>query len=98
VRPASSGPTPYLVVVSGLGAGIIFRLDHDSTIGRDVDADIRLLEIDVSRRHARVRVNGQEIVFEDGGSRNGTTVNNRRVTSRVPWRKAIRSRSGRRPF
>src|SRR5262249_47496334 len=80
VPTAPPGVAPYLIVVSGLSAGNIFRLDRDSTIGREVDADIRLLDIDVSRKHARIRVSGHEVVLEDGGSRNGTKVNNRQIS------------------
>jgi two-component system cell cycle response regulator len=70
---------PYLLVLTGLGAGNIFRLQGEMTIGREADAQIRLLDIDVSRKHARVTASGSDVVIEDGGSRNGTKVNGQRL-------------------
>jgi DNA-binding winged helix-turn-helix (wHTH) protein len=49
-------------------------------VGRDDSADIVLQETTVSRRHARIVVNGALAVVEDLGSQNGTWVNDQRVS------------------
>jgi len=53
------------------------------TIGRGVDADIRINDPGISRQHARVVVSGPpdalEITIEDLGSTNGIIVNGQRV-------------------
>ena len=50
-------------------------------IGRDERSDIRLLRAKVSRRHAEIWSTDIEIFIRDLGSRNGTLVNNVRVTT-----------------
>jgi pSer/pThr/pTyr-binding forkhead associated (FHA) protein len=50
------------------------------TIGRHVDNHIRIDHLSVSAHHAAVRLNDQELVLTDLGSRNGTFVNDERVT------------------
>lgn len=52
-------------------------------IGRDPDAGIRLDSSTVSRRHARIIIDADRTVLEDFGSKNGTFVGDRRVTSPV---------------
>ena len=55
------------------------------TIGRDTTADIRLDSDDlVSRLHARLTRSGGAWSIADYGSRNGTLVNGRRLTSALP--------------
>lgn len=48
-------------------------------LGRGAEADVRLAEPSVSRRHAEVRVEQDQVVLEDLGSTNGTTINGRRA-------------------
>ncbi|MDC0713174.1 sigma 54-interacting transcriptional regulator [Stigmatella sp. ncwal1] len=48
-------------------------------IGRDVEADLRLRDDSVSRRHARLTLHGGEVRVIDLDSHNGTLVNGRRV-------------------
>jgi DNA-binding winged helix-turn-helix (wHTH) protein len=50
-------------------------------IGRDPDVEIRLDASTVSRRHARLVVNGESVVLEDAGSKNGTFRGGERVTT-----------------
>ena len=52
-------------------------------IGRDSDADVRLDQSTVSRRHARLVVTAEETILEDFGSKNGTYRGDERVTSPV---------------
>jgi hypothetical protein len=48
-------------------------------IGRSQECDIRLADVNVSRRHAELRQEGTAYVIVDLGSTNGTEVNGRRV-------------------
>lgn len=50
-----------------------------TTIGRGTDTDLRLDDTGVSRRHAEIRREGDDVVLVDLGSTNGTTVNGRAV-------------------
>ncbi len=75
LRPA----TATLVVSSENGAAPkTVELRRDVTvIGRGSDADLRLSDTGVSRRHAEVRREGDDVVFVDLGSTNGSMVNGR---------------------
>lgn len=53
-----------------------------TTIGRAADADIRVSDGLVSRRHARIEQRNGEFLIVDLGSTNGTYVNGRRVHQR----------------
>lgn len=53
----------------------------DFVIGRDERAEVPVADADVSRRHARLRREADGLVLTDLGSRNGTFVNARRITS-----------------
>ena len=52
-------------------------------IGRDEEADVPIGSLSVSRRHAILHVSPEGAQLEDLGSKNGTSVNGRRV-SRAP--------------
>jgi hypothetical protein len=52
-----------------------------NVIGRGQDADLRLPDTGVSRRHVDIRFDGQGAVLHDLGSTNGTTVNGHRAQS-----------------
>jgi DNA-binding winged helix-turn-helix (wHTH) protein len=66
----------YVLLLSGnvypLAAG-------DTVIGRDFGATIPLPGLLVSRRHARIHVEGMTVTVEDLGSRNGTFVNDQKI-------------------
>ena len=53
--------------------------DGEHVLGRDPDLELFLDAPDVSRRHARISIAGEEATIEDLGSRNGTFVSDRRV-------------------
>jgi hypothetical protein len=55
----------------------------ESVLGRSLDADIRFDVPGVSRRHARILVDGQHVVLEDLGSQNGTYVRGERISGRA---------------
>lgn len=66
-----TGPNALLLLPDGrrvaLGAGI-------NIVGRDRDADLRINDASVSRRHARIVVEGDDVAIEDLESKNGTRV------------------------
>src|SRR5919106_4209265 len=55
--------------------------DGDHVIGRDPDLELFLDSASVSRHHARLSIAGDRATIEDLGSKNGTFVGDRRVTS-----------------
>jgi pSer/pThr/pTyr-binding forkhead associated (FHA) protein len=54
----------------------------DNIIGRDPDTDVCLDAAGVSRRHARLVIDGPRVTIEDLNSKNGTFVRGVRITSR----------------
>lgn len=73
---------PELILRSGKRAGRRIALPAGEVIvGRDETCRIRLTSSDVSRQHCRIRCNEQQVMVADLGSRNGTYVNERRVTT-----------------
>jgi DNA-binding winged helix-turn-helix (wHTH) protein len=55
----------------------------ESVLGRALDADIRFDVPGVSRRHARIVVDGEQMALEDLGSQNGTYLRGERITGRA---------------
>ena len=81
---------PYLLAIRS-DAGDVF--EHplaigEVRIGRSLDCGIRLVDEAISRHHALVRRQGDEVFFEDLASRNGSLVNGR------PVRTLVRLRAG----
>ncbi len=87
-KPASDLPRPHegfpgsprlLVSTADPAAGTTqrtFPLTSPLTIlGRGTDCDLRLVDQGVSRHHAEIRVEDDEVVLVDLGSTNGTFVN-----------------------
>lgn len=72
---------PFVIELDGrevvLLPGVFF-------VGRGDDADLRLDDPAVSRRHAAIRVVGDEAIVEDLGSRNGLLLNGRVVRNLAP--------------
>jgi hypothetical protein len=65
-----------LVLRSGPTPGKVYPIDKaEAFIGRDVGNEIVINDSEVSRRHVRVFMQGANIVLEDLGSTNGTSVN-----------------------
>lgn len=66
------------------GKAIPFDLNAAETIvGRLPECDIQLNSNTVSRKHAKVSIEGTNYFLEDLGSGNGTFVNGKQITSRV---------------
>ncbi len=83
-QPAPAAPSEYAAVT---GYGVTLQLDDGSgrtyelreganVIGRGQDAQFRLPDTGVSRRHLEIRWDGQVALLSDLNSTNGTTVNN----------------------
>jgi len=65
-----SGPTP----------GATYSLEGDQlTIGRDSSNQVAINDAEISRKHARLTLQGGKYVLEDLGSTNGTFVNGQRL-------------------
>lgn len=68
-----------------VAGGREWLLSHGTNlVGRGRDVQVRLDAPSVSRHHARLTVAGELVTVEDLGSKNGTTVNRRRVEGPVP--------------
>jgi DNA-binding winged helix-turn-helix (wHTH) protein len=61
------------------GAREVPLSEGENAIGREADCAISIDDATVSRRHARVVVEGQEAILEDLGSKNGTWLRGLRV-------------------
>ncbi len=69
-----------LVVARGPRTGMTYLLpDGETTVGRNPESDIFLNDVTVSREHCKFIVTPQSLTVEDGGSTNGTYVNDARV-------------------
>lgn len=72
---------PCLEVTAGPDAGRHYRLDRlPVLLGRGSDTEIRLSDRGVSRRHARIEAEGDDLILSDLGSTNGTYVGEERIT------------------
>ncbi len=67
---------PHLIVLAGENVGRTYRLERAETvIGRAEDVSVRVRDDGVSRQHARIVREGNDVWLEDLGSANGTRVN-----------------------
>jgi diguanylate cyclase (GGDEF)-like protein len=83
-EPAGDRDRAYLIVLAGSNVGEMFKVTTSQIVlGRGQGADIQLLDEGISRRHARIRMDGADMVVEDLESRNGTFANGQRVTRHV---------------
>lgn len=80
---AESPPPPALAGWLEWGSQRFPLATGEHVIGRDPDVAIRIDASTVSRRHARILVEGGGVVLEDFGSKNGTFHGNVRVTASV---------------
>lgn len=69
-----------LVMRTGPSVGKTYALDKSEMfLGRDLSNDIVINDPEISRRHARLFVQGSGYIIEDLGSTNGTFVNGQRL-------------------
>jgi two-component system, cell cycle response regulator len=67
---------PYFIVLAGSNLGKMFKIEGEAvTIGRSSECKIRLEDDGISRKHARVFMQGRELWIEDLKSANGTIIN-----------------------
>lgn len=86
------GRTSIVLYVKGGKQPVVFRPEQDFVIGRrtatsTVDLDLGQYEQDtktVSRQHAVIRLEDDQMMLYDLGSRNGTFVNEKLVSPDVP--------------
>ena len=72
--------TPFLVIFEGREIGL---QRGENLLGRSRDCRVRLESTRVSRRHARITIDGEAALIEDCGSRNGTWVSGTRTAGRI---------------
>jgi hypothetical protein len=71
-----------LRVETGLMPGVTYPLEKaENIIGRDVACDVVLQDVEVSRRHAVIRLRNDICEIQDYGSTNGTYVNGELIES-----------------
>ena len=89
---AESAPMPHqaAAAISGPNAWLLGRtaevalLPGENVLGREGDGIILMKSSTVSRRHARIIIDAKGAVIEDLKSKNGTFVNDRRVSGPTP--------------
>jgi two-component system, cell cycle response regulator len=75
-RASAKRDRPYFIVLAGSNLGKMFKIEGESVIiGRSSDAQIRLEDDGISRKHARVFMEGGDLWIEDLKSANGTIIN-----------------------
>lgn len=88
---------PLLTILSGPERGQVFKLPkEEATIGRSNDADITIVDQSLSRFHARIRPAGNGFILIDGGSTNGTFVEEMRLSGPTRIEAGTRFRLGQR--
>jgi pSer/pThr/pTyr-binding forkhead associated (FHA) protein len=79
--------TYRLILVSGVGAGTEYPLEKtELQLGRELSNDIVINDPEVSRRHAKLVLQGDGYVLEDLGSTNGTFIRGQRLAAPVVLR------------
>lgn len=74
--PRQAGVSRWIVV----GGRRVVLVDGDNPIGRDPTAAVWVDASGVSRRHARITIEGSLVTLEDLGSKNGTSLNDMSLT------------------
>ncbi len=86
-KEASNKP-PALLVVGGDLNGTLFDLVHDETIlGRSAENTIILEFQGISRQHLKILLQDSKVIIVDLGSKNGTYLNNQKLTGSAPLSK-----------
>ena len=82
-NPAADEETPFIIVYDGREFGL---QRGENLVGRSRDCRVRVESTRVSRRHARITIDGDAALIEDCGSRHGTWVGASRAAGRVRLR------------
>lgn len=73
---------PQLTMTAGPIPGSSYFLDRpEFYLGRDLANELPIPDAEISRRHARIFIQGNLVFIEDLGSTNGTFVNGTRISS-----------------
>lgn len=86
VGPRSTRRKGVFTVMVGIDAGRVLSIPQGevSTLGRAPECTFPFDDASLSREHAQVLTIGPDYVLQDAGSRNGSFVNDERITG--PWR------------
>lgn len=80
-------PSAVLISVTPPTRGSVYAVTGTPVIvGRAPECDIAVLDERVSRRHAQITGDRDELQIEDLGSRNGTLINGNHITGRITLR------------
>jgi hypothetical protein len=72
-----------LTAETGPLAGLFWGVDQPILLGRSLSCDIALVSPQISREHARLDFDDDQLMIEDLGSSNGTIVNGKKVDGRT---------------
>jgi hypothetical protein len=72
---------PRIIVLTGHGKGTVFELYSETLVGSTEECDLVLDHDSVSRRHARLTIEGDNLRVEDLESSNGVRINGESVQS-----------------
>jgi pSer/pThr/pTyr-binding forkhead associated (FHA) protein len=85
------GAVPYVRVMNGPDEGKRFEIGVDVSeviVGRGNDCDFQINDANISRRHAVIRRDWNEITIDDAGSKNGVVINDRKISRATALRDA----------
>ncbi len=91
--PPAAAPEPGTIRLTWRGGEASFG-EGDYIVGRTPQAAVCLEDESVSRRHALITVTGTSATIEDLGSKNGTRLGSRRITTAAPIDDGDRLRVG----
>lgn len=87
VRESQQTVQAYLIVLSGPEVGKMHKLESPQmTLGRAQENEMRINDVGISRRHARLVREGEGVYIEDMESANGTFLNGDRLSRRLQLR------------
>lgn len=86
--------TPRSAAWVMVGSVCVPLSEGENLIGRDAECTVRVDLPSISRRHARILVDGENATIEDLGSKNGTALGDRPVTEPTAVRDADRIQVG----
>ncbi|RLB56692.1 MAG: GGDEF domain-containing protein [Deltaproteobacteria bacterium] len=85
-----------LTVLNGSSAGLVIPMgDKPAVFGRGAEADVRILDQGISRKHGTFLLRGSDLYFQDLGSTNGTFVEGRPLRGELQLEDGSRLQLGR---
>jgi len=82
-RPAKAQMAGSVTILTGHDPGAVFEIKEGHTeMGRSPDVQIPIADAGLSRRHARISMEGDDYFIEDLGSTNGTFLDGVKLTER----------------